>query len=271
MERLWQGLRDIVTADPPMTVRQVFYLAVAAGLVQKTEAEYDNAVGRGLLHLRRTGRLPWHMITDGTRWRRKVPTHDSVEAALEATARAYRRSLWTDQAVQVEVWTEKDTLAGVLWEVVDEWDIPLMVSRGFTSDTYCYEAAQDILRAGKPAFLYYLGDHDPSGVCIDRVIERKLRTFAPAADIRFTRIAVLPWQIEEWHLPSRPTKRSDSRSKTFEGQSVEVDAIPAEHLRALVRQHIEAHVDQRRLAACRAAERSEREILTRLASTFTRG
>jgi hypothetical protein len=34
------------------------------------------------------------------------------------------------------VWTEKDALAGVLVEVTVEYDVPLMVSRGFASVSY---------------------------------------------------------------------------------------------------------------------------------------
>jgi hypothetical protein len=40
------GLYAIVAADHPMTVRQVFYRAVVAGLIGKTEAECQNVVGR---------------------------------------------------------------------------------------------------------------------------------------------------------------------------------------------------------------------------------
>jgi hypothetical protein len=186
-----EAIRGIVMRDPPMTVRHTFYLASVAGLVEKTEAGYD-AVGKALLWLRRNGRLPWSHIRDGTRQRDKAKTFSSVEQAVEETARLYRRSLWRDQAAHVEIWCEKDTLTGVLWPVVSEWDVPLMVSRGFTSDSYLHEAAEDLSEVGKPAHLYYVSDYDPSGVLIDRTIERKLRAFAPAAEIHFERIAVTP-------------------------------------------------------------------------------
>jgi hypothetical protein len=78
-------------------------------------------------------------------------------------------------------------------------------------------------------------------------------------------VAVRPEQITAWKLPTRPTKKTDTRSKGFEGESVEVDAIPPARLRQLVRACIERHVDQDQLAVTRVAEHSEREILTRLA------
>jgi hypothetical protein len=75
---------------------------------------------------------------------------------------------------------------------------------------------------------------------------------------------VRPEQIVEWDLPTRPTKKTDSRSKSFEGESVEVDAIEPARLRQIVRECVERHVDCRALAVLKAAEWSERELFTRL-------
>jgi hypothetical protein len=264
LDRLREAMVEILSLDHPMTVRQVFYRMVSQGEIAKTEAEYKNTVGRLLVQMRREGAIPFSWIADNTRWMRKPRTFSSLEEALENTARTYRRALWDDQDVYVEVWTEKDALAGVLLEATRRWDVPLMVSRGFSSVSYLWEAAQTIEDQGKPAFLYYFGDHDPSGVHIDRNIEKQLRAMAPEADIHFQRVAVLPEQIAAWGLPTRPTKKTDGRSKGFEGESVEVDAIEPQQLRGLVSSCIERHVDRRRLAVLEAAEKSERDILTRL-------
>jgi hypothetical protein len=168
--------------------------------------------------------------------------------------------------VYVEVWTEKDAIAGVLLEETAPWDVPLMVSRGFSSITYLHEAAEAIAQQGKPAFLCYFGDHDPSGVTIDRKIEQRLRLFAPGADLTFQRIAVTQQQIRDWSLPTRPTKKTDSRSKNFKGRSVEVDAIDPRQLRQLARDCIEAHVDRRQLEITKVAEANERLLLKGFAS-----
>src|SRR5205823_3941747 len=140
----------------------------------------------------------------------------------------------------------------------------------FSSVSYLYEAAEAIKAQGKPAFLYYFGDHDPSGVHIDRSIERNLRELAPKADITFRRVAVLPEQIGAWSLPTRPTKKTDSRAKGFAGESVEVDAIEPRQLRRLVNDCIEPHVDRRALQVLRVAEASERDILSRLVASVGR-
>ncbi len=92
-------------------------------------------------------------------------------------------------------------------------------------------------------------------------IEQTLREMAPGADIHFKTIAVTPAQIEAWRLPTRPTKKTDSRAKAFGGISVELDAIEPNVLRDLVRSHIEAHLPAEQLKVLKAAEQSERELL----------
>src|SRR5436305_11265476 len=103
---------DVVEAQRPMTVRQVFYRGVGFGHWDKTEKEY-NTVQRLLADMRRNGDMPFSWIADGTRWQRKPQTHDSVESALRDTADFYRRALWSSQPWYVEAWLEKDALAGV--------------------------------------------------------------------------------------------------------------------------------------------------------------
>lgn len=253
----------ITAADHPMTLRGLFYRLVSEGLIPKTENEYEK-VGRYLLRLRRDGAVPYAWIADSTRWMRKAATYGSLEDALRHTARTYRRALWNDQAAYVEVWCEKDTLAGLLSEETVAYDVPLMVVRGFSSETYLFEASENIAGFDKPAHLYLLTDHDPSGLASARHVERKLRGFLPGFPCTVERVAVTEEQIARWGLPTRPTKASDSRSQGFAGESVELDAIPPAQLRALVRGCIERHVDPGPLARTLEIERLERASLADL-------
>jgi hypothetical protein len=263
-----EAIYQAVAADKPMTVRQVFYRLVSQGVIDKNEQEYKGRVCRLLTDMRLSGTIPFGWIADNTRWMRKPITYSSVKQALRRTAEHYRRALWDNQDVYVEAWLEKDALAGVLSPVTFEWDVPLMVVRGFSSLSYLYEAAEAIQAQGKPAHLYYLGDRDPSGVHIDLNIEKRLRQFAPEAEIHFKRIAVTEAQIAELSLPTRPTKTTDSRSKSFKGESVELDAIPPVVLRDLVTGCIIQHVDLRRQKRMRQAEEIERSVLAKQAEQF---
>jgi Protein of unknown function C-terminus (DUF2399) len=234
---------------------------VSAGVIAKTEAEYKQTVGRLLTEMRREEEIPFGWIADNTRWMRKPRSFSSVEEAIRRTAQTYRRALWDEQPAYVEVWLEKEALAGVLYEETERWDVPLMVTRGYPSLSYVYEAAQAIDDCEKPAYLYYFGDFDPSGLDIARTVETRIREFAPWADLTFERVAVTAEQIREMGLPTRPTKQTDSRSKGFAGQSVEVDAIPPHALRRLAHDCIVQHVDDHALEVVKVAEREEREYL----------
>jgi hypothetical protein len=257
-----QGLKDVLTTYHPMTVRQVFYQMSTRGYIAKTEREYKQTVCRLLARLRLRQEIPFGWIADDTRWMRKPTTYDSMEAALKLNVQTYRRALWARMPVNVEVWIEKDALAGVVYDITAEWDVPLMVTRGYPSLTYVYEAAEALSQSHKPTYIYYLGDYDPSGVDISRGLEARLRSFAPDAVIEFRRIAVEPYQIRIFDLPSRPTKTSDSRAKRFNSDiSVELDALPPDILRDLVKRSILGHVNSDELARLRQIEAAERESL----------
>jgi hypothetical protein len=263
---LRDALADILHESHPMTVRQVFYQAVGRNLVEKTEKACKGTIGRLLGLMREEGQIPFSYIADNTRWMRKPSSHSGLESMLELTAKTYRRATWNDQDCYVEIWCEKDALAGVLYQETSKWDVPLMVVRGFSSKTFLYEAAKAIEEVGKPAHLYYFGDRDPSGVYIDRNIEAKLRQYAPEADIHFRRVAVTEDQIETLNLPTRPTKKSDLRCKSFKGDSVEVDAIPADVLREMVELVIAQHIDADAWSRSLAVEQAERDTLRAIAS-----
>ena len=251
-----------ITQDiQPATDRQVFYQLVVAGAIEKSEDQYNKVVVRLLSEMRRAGWMPFHWLTDNTRLMRKPHTSISIRDEIRRTAEFYRQQVWRDLPVYVEIWIEKAALSGVVYEATSLYDAPLMVARGFSSLTFLNSAAEHIAELGKPAFIYHLGDHDPSGGVAATDIERKLREFAPFSEIHFERLAVLPEQIEKWKLPTRPTKREKNmHAKKFVGDSVELDAVHPETLRQLVRDAIERHIPAGYLDTIEAAEKSEREL-----------
>lgn len=141
------------------------------------------------------------------------------------------------------------------------YDVPLMVARGYASLSFLHSAAEAIRNLDVPAHIYHLGDFDPSGVNAGEKIEQTLREMAPDAEIHFERLAVTPAQIEAWHLPTRPTKATDSRARNFGNISVELDAIEPGTLREIVETAINRHLPQDQLRVLQEAERSEREML----------
>jgi hypothetical protein len=253
-------LYKIISEMKPMTVRQVFYQASVTGVVEKTEAGY-NKVQTDLVQMRRSGELPFAWLADNTRWQRKPSTYSSIQQALDDTARLYRKALWNDADAYLEVWLEKDALAGVVFPITSAYDVPLMVARGYASLSFLHGAADYISDLEVPTYIYHLGDFDPSGVNAGEKIEETLKEMAPDAEITFERIAVNPEQIRAWGLPSRLTKTTDSRAKNFGDISVELDAIRPDTLRDLVESTIHRHLPPEQFKVLKAAEASERQLL----------
>jgi hypothetical protein len=265
MEAIRKAIYCTLEEQHPATCRGLFYALVSKGIVNKSEVDYKSTVIRLAGEMRRDGTLPYAWLADNTRWMRKPDSWGSIEEALADTARMYRRSLWRDADAYVEVWLEKDALAGVVYDVTANWDVPLMVTRGYASITFLYSAAETIRAHDKPTFIYYLGDHDPSGVDIPHKVEAELRRLAPDVPITFTRLGVNPDQIDSLGLTTRPTKKTDTRSRNFTGESVEVDAIPAPVLRDMVQDAIQRHVDAGELHLLETVEFEERKILADIA------
>lgn len=264
-----QALYDIVNEMKPMTVRQVFYQATVRDIIEKTEAGYSK-VQVTLADMRRSGGLPYDWLVDNTRWQRKPRTYSSIEDALNATARLYRKALWDDVDAYVEIWLEKDALAGVLLPITSAYDVPLMVARGYASLSFLHEAADYISRLSVPSHIYHFGDFDPSGVNAGEKIEQTLREMAPDANIHFERVAVTPAQIRMLGLPTRPTKATDTRAKGFGEISVELDAIAPVDLRQMVQDVIERHLPAEQFQVLKVAEESERQLLGGLVSMAKR-
>jgi hypothetical protein len=245
-----------------VNVTSPFYQATVRGVIEKTEKGYQK-IKTALKDMRRAGELPYRWLVDNTRWMRKPRTFDDPEEAIEQTARHYRKALWNDADAYIEIWLEKDALAGVVYDVTDEYDVPLMVARGYASLSFLHDAAEVMEDEDRPCYIYHFGDFDPSGVNAAKKIEETLRKFAPSAEIIFRRIAVTPAQIAAWSLPGRPKKKKDTRAKNWEGgdQSVELDAIPPNILRDLVRYVIERHLPREELERQRLIEEAERSSM----------
>jgi hypothetical protein len=265
IEAICEAMYRIALEDHPLTVRHMFYRLVGEGLIAKTEQEYKGTICRLLTRMRRERRLPFAWISDNTRWITKPASYSGLTAALRRSAETYRRSVWDNQPVRVEIWSEKDAIGGILVDVTSPWDVPLMVVQGYSSLTYLHSAAEMTVEADRPTYIYHFGDHDPSGLDIERFIRHELETFAPDAELYFQRVAVTPHQIQEWGLPTRPTKQSDSRSKGFEGESVDVDTITPSRLRELTERCITRHIDSRVLAQIKVVEDQERATLHNIA------
>jgi hypothetical protein len=266
MDVIRDAILDIVLSRDGMTVRHLFYRLVSANIVAKTEAEYDGTVARLAVELRRSGDIPYGKIVDGSRLYRMPTTYNSVKDAIADTAELYRRSYWHTADRQLEVWCEKDAIRALIEDTTWSLAVPLMVTRGFASESIVQELAMDTMRSERPRVILSLNDYDPSGSIMLNDIIQRARHYAPDAIFHCEQIALTRGQVAEYNLPTRPTKIEGNKhaGKFTDPESVELDALDPDILQALLRDAIEAHINHRALAVMQEAEESERNALLEL-------
>lgn len=233
-----------------LTLRQLYYQLVSANIISNTERSYKN-LGNLVSNARLCGQLDWNAIED--RIRRPVinPEFDDLDDLIQGALASYRLPRLDGQSEYVELWVEKDALAGVLQPIVRKYHIVLMVNRGYSSQSAMYEAGKRIDNARDRygcdrATVLYLGDLDPSGEDMVRDIDDRLGMFA-SGFVRVVKVALTIEQVTEFGLPPNPTKLSDSRAKAFIQEygrsSWEVDALPPKVLNNLITEALEGIVD----------------------------
>ena len=249
--KLLEQVQEIIKSyDFALTLRQIYYQLVAKQIIPNQQSQY-----RKLSHLCVAGRdegiLPEDAFADRLRQIDKPNSYLDLDDFMNTVRRSYRKDKWQDQAAYVEVWTEKDALRSVLTEITYSYDVNLMVVRGQASRTAIYESYErfaEKIDEGKDCFLYYAGDFDPSGLSIYHSLVDRIRSFGDAGEyISFKRIALTSEQIEEYNLPSDPAKQKDPNCKRFIDEYgdgvVELDSLPPDVLRSLVKKCIEKHLD----------------------------
>ena len=175
-----------------MTVRQVFYQATVAGIVEKSEAGY-NKVQTDLVQMRKAGSLPYSLA------RRQHPLAAQAATPSTASSRPCRtpRGSIASRSGPTPTATSRSGWRRTPWPASSTpsptmYDVPLMVARGYASLSFLHSAAEYISDLDVPTYIYHLGDFDPSGVNAGEKIEQTLRELAPDAEIHFERVAVTP-------------------------------------------------------------------------------
>lgn len=249
-----------------LTLRQLYYQFVARDLLPNTVQSYGR-LGSLISDARLAGLVSWWAIEDRTRGLHKLPSWDSPSAIVDACAAQYREDLWDDQRLLVEVWVEKEALAGVFQRICDEMRVPLFSCRGYVSQSAMWRAAQRHIRCGKRVKVLHFGDHDPSGLDMTRDIRDRLELFnAPA---RIVRVALNRDQINDYQPPPNPAKTTDARYAAYQAEhgdeSWELDALEPAVLSQLVEDNVLLVRDQERWDAALAREQHNRERIEAVA------
>lgn len=227
-----------------LSVRQVYYQLVARDIIPNDTHSYKRLTSL-ISDGRKAGYIDWAMIVDRTRGTRIPPHWEKPLDILKQSAKVFAIDKWEDQSNHIEVMVEKDALAGILSPVCQNLDVNFTANRGYSSDSQMYRVGLRIYeksREGKIVWIAYLGDHDPSGMDMDRDIIERLEMFSEVK-IDVTRLALLMEQVENMDVPENPAKTTDSRYEgyivKFGDSSWELDAVEPPELERLVIEYVE--------------------------------
>lgn len=129
-----------------LTLRQLYYQLVSANVIRNEERQYKR-LSTLLSDARLMGRVDWDAIEDRIRVPRVPQEFKNLGELVDAALNSYRLDRWEGQKNYVELWVEKDALAGILAPIAREYHVTMMVNRGYSSQSAMYDAAKRFLKA----------------------------------------------------------------------------------------------------------------------------
>lgn len=247
-----------------LTLRQLYYQFVSRDILPNTVQSYKR-LGSIINDARLAGLIDWDRIEDRTRNLQALAHWSSPESIIDVCARQYRTDKWQKQPHRIEVWIEKEALAGVFQGVCQQLDVPYFSCRGYVSQSEMWAAAQRMSGYGtnKVTQILHFGDHDPSGIDMTRDIESRLKMFGAPAKIH--RLALTMDQVEEYEPPPNPAKATDARFAQYQeeygDESWELDALEPAVLTQLVQTAVLEWRNESLWDRAVAHEQQERHLL----------
>lgn len=263
-----------------LTLRQLYYQFVARDLIPNTERSYKN-LGNLINKGRLAGLIDWNSIVDRTREVRAMNHWTSPDQIIQSSADQYRIDKWFDQSNYVEVWVEKDALIGVIEPICQKLDIDCFSCRGFTSQSAVWRASNRFTARlnhlnREKVIVLYLGDHDPSGLDMDRDLQERFWLFEDPKltnRVKLRRIALSMDQIQLYSPPPNPTKLTDSRASKYISahgdSSWELDALDPTVIADLIGETVGEYRDEILYGERELKEKSERALLSDIAEKIT--
>ena len=277
----------------PLSLRQIHYNLLNDPPLRNTDrrrSHYRNDresyqdLSDLLTRARLTGQVPIEAINDDTRpksiWRSWPNASDYMEEKVAGLISGYRRDYMRAQAVRVEIICEKQTVQGVLSPIAYNYGIPLIIGRGWGS----LPMKRDIVKRFRDSrkerlILLLVSDLDPDGdgLAVDYPIALRDDFGFTDEEFRAVRVALTPEQVQEFGLPVNgdAEAKASSRKKAFierHGMSdcYELEAVPPNTLRDLLRAAIESVIDRQAFAEEIEAEKADAAMLEAQHQTLIR-
>jgi hypothetical protein len=258
-----------------LTLRQLYYQFVSRDLIPNNQRAYKQL--GGVVDLaRKAGLVDWNYIEDRTRSAYRTDGIDtSPEDAVRAVADGYQRALWDTQLCHVEVWVEKEALAGIVQQAASEVGVIYFSCRGYVSQSEMYSAGRRFKnhgQNGKTNILIHLGDHDPSGIDMTRDITDRLNMYAGFYSPEVRRIALNMDQVQQYQPPPNPAKMTDSRFESYLAEygdeSWELDALEPQLLHDLIVEEVLKFRDPELWEVARQQQEDERAQLVSISNNW---
>ena len=269
-------IQDYQRQGYTLTLRQLYYQLVAQDYIPNSDKSYKQ-LGGIISDARLAGLIDWGAIEDRTRNLSPYSAWDNPAHIIESAYNSFRVNLWKEQPYYVEVWVEKEALAGVVQNACSLYRVPHFSCRGYVSQSEMYFAGQRLAtehkarRNGRAVQIIHLGDHDPSGLDMTRDVVERLAMFA-GVQIEVQRIALNYDQIQTYNPPPNPAKMTDTRFGDYESRygasSWELDALPPNVLVDLIRSKIAQFIDKKAWAQALAEESDSRAQLKQAAERW---
>jgi hypothetical protein len=303
LETIIEIVEDYSQQNLKLTLRQLYYQLVSRDLIPNEEKSYKN-IGTIVSRARRGGLLDWDAIEDRVRRPQKPSEFESLKDLVDAALYSYRLPRQQGQDRYVELWVEKDALAGVLWPIANKYHITLMVNRGYSSTSAMKDAGDRIRRQCEmmntgAANILYLGDLDPSGEDMVRDIDERLDEYINRGDmvddlsvefgnddeiermnnrreidLTVEKLALTMPQVKKYDPPPNPAKLSDSRAAKFVKKhgysSWEVDALPPNVLRMVIEGRLNQLIDRDTMQVVLDREEQDKNKLRAALQNLTR-
>jgi hypothetical protein len=184
----------------------------------------------------------------------------------------YWRDYWNTQPYNVEVWSEKSTVGGVLHPVLSQWGVNFRNLRGYTSATNAHDLAIRTKHSRKPFVALYVGDWDPSGLHMSEVdLPRRLGEYGGVVELRRVALTLDHTMLGEGL--ALEGKQKDTRHQWYVSRYQvnrfwELDGLDPRLLRDEVEHAIRSLVDPEAWDRCMTIEQAERESLEGIFSSL---
>jgi len=266
---VFKNLRDL----SPLTVRQIFYqvISLTNSPLENSKRDYGR-LSRLLVKARYCGEISFNDIEDRTR-----PTSNRP-IPLNELLYYYYPEAWTNQPCYIEVFVEKEGLRAFFVRTLRPLYVAVTPMRGFDSLSNVMEAARRFHEyKNRPRYIFIFSDFDPSGECIFRDFEYRLKKCLvmlgeepisydednkriEIPNIQVEKVALTLEQVEEYGLPPKFVKPKDPRASDFIEKYgpkavVELDALPPKLLQEIILETIIPYLDIDEVERVRNIER----------------